>query len=109
MLPLGQLISNFASTTAQAACPGDAGTNCDTGLPAISASSTSLQGILQIVFGILAAITVLVIVIAALKFVTAQGNPQEVAKARNTIIYSIIGLAVAISGEVFVSFVLGRL
>jgi type IV secretory pathway VirB2 component (pilin) len=85
------------------------GNVCETGLPNVDASHAQLQQILQIVFGILAALAVLMIVIAGLRFITAQGNPQENAKARNTIVYAVVGLLVALIAEIFVSFILGKL
>lgn len=84
-------------------------TNCDTGLPVVGAGTLQLQTILQVVFGVLAAVAVLMIVIAGLKFVIAQGDPQRVARSRETIIYALVGLAIAVSAELFVSFTLGRL
>jgi hypothetical protein len=78
-------------------------------LPGVGATPGNLHSLLQIAFGIIAAVTVLIIVISALKFVTAQGDPQEVAKARGTILYALVGLVVAVSAEVIVTFVLGNL
>ena len=100
-LPLGLADT---SATVQNGCD----TDCSTGLPVVDASSANLQTILRNVFGILAVVAVLFIVIAALKFITAQGNPQETAKARMTIIYALVGLVIAISAEVIVAFVLNR-
>lgn len=86
------------------------GTNpCDTGLPVVGAGSDQLKIILQIVFGVMAAAAVLIIVIAGLRFVISQGNPQETAKARNTIIYAAAGLLIALTAETIVSFVLTKL
>lgn len=82
---------------------------CDTNLPKIAASSGQLQVVLQILFGVLAAIAVLMVTIAGLRFIFESSNPQETARARSTIIYAAIGLAVALSGETVVSFVLGNL
>lgn len=81
---------------------------CDTGLPVIAANNVSLQNILQLVFGILAVVAVLIITIAGLRFIAESTNPQETARARNTIIYAVVGLVIALSGELIVSFVLGR-
>jgi Type IV secretion system pilin len=81
---------------------------CDTGLPSASASG-SLTSLLQVVFAVFGAIAVLMIVIAGLNFVTAQGDPSKVAKARNTIIYALVGLVIAVSAEAFVTFVIGRI
>jgi membrane associated rhomboid family serine protease len=79
------------------------------GLPTVNANSTNLQGALEIVFGVIGALAVLMIVLAGLRFVLAQGNPQETAKARNTIIYAAIGLIISIASEAFVAMVLGKL
>ncbi len=77
-----------------------------TGLSTTSAGSQELQSILQIVFGIIGSIAVLIILIAGFKFISSSGNPESIAKARETIIYAIIGLVVAMLAEVIVSFVL---
>jgi FtsH-binding integral membrane protein len=79
------------------------------GLPVVGANSSQLQGILEIVFGILAALAVLFVVIGGLRLVTSQGNPQESSKARATIIYALVGLIVAMLAEAFVAFVLDKL
>lgn len=81
---------------------------CETGLPVINANSTSVQTALQLLFGILAVISVIMITLAAIRFITESTNPQETTKARNTIIYAVIGLIIAISGQVIVAFVLNR-
>lgn len=84
------------------------GVNYCTGLPTPGASSGNLQHLVQIVIGTLAAIAVLVIVIAGLKFITAQGDPQGTAKARDTIIYALVGLVIAVLAEAIVTFVIGK-
>ncbi len=102
-----QFLQHFGDATGQANC-GD-GNTCDTGLPVVGAGSGELTEILQIVFGIIAALAVLMIVIAGLRFITGQSNPQEISKARNTIIYALAGLLVALAAEAIVSLVLGKL
>jgi type IV secretory pathway VirB2 component (pilin) len=97
-----------ANTTGLANC-GDGSGDCETNLPKVTATSTQLHQILQIVFGALAALSVLMIVIAGLRLVTAQGDTNEIAKARKTIIYSIVGLVIALSAEAFVALVLGKI
>ena len=85
------------------------GNTCDTGLPTVKANGDQLQAALQIVFGVIGALAVLMIVIAGLRFVLAQGNSQETARARNTIIYAVLGLVISLAAEAFVAFVLGKL
>ena len=92
------------------ACSNLTGTDCgDNGLPQATATPGNLHNILQIAFAILAALAVLFIVIAGLRLITAQGNPQESSKARATIAYALVGLLVALLAEAIVAFALGRL
>ncbi len=102
---LTELAVRFAA--AQANC--GSGQVCDTGLPVAQTNTGQLQTVLQIVFGIAGAVAVLMIVIAGFRFVTAQGNPQETAKARSTMIYAIIGLTIAVLGQAIVALMLGKL
>lgn len=83
-------------------------TSCDTGLPTTSANNGSVQTILQLTFGVIGALSVIYIVLAGLKFITAQGNPQEAAKARQSIIFAVLGLGVSLSAEAIVTFVLNK-
>lgn len=101
-----ELIHQFAAT-AQTTCFGG-GNVCDTGLPTVAASSGQLQAILQIAFGVIGAVAVLFIVIGGIRFVFSDGNPQDAAQARNTIIYALVGLVIAISAEGIVTFALNR-
>jgi len=95
-------LMKFATATIN--CQLSGGTSCDTGLPEVQ--STQFTTIFQYIFGTIGAIAVLIIVIAGLRFIVANGDPQNVAKARNTIIYAAIGLAIAVSAEIIVTFVL---
>jgi len=69
------------------------------------APTAYLPTILQIVFGVIGSISLLVIVISGMRYVVASGEPAAVAKARSTIIYAVVGLAVALSGFSIVTFV----
>lgn len=100
-------LRHFAQTSVSCE-PGQAN-SCDTGLPHVGATSANVQNILQVVFGIIGAVAVIFMVLSGLRFITAQGDPQGVARARQSIIYAALGLAVAISAEAIVTFVLGRL
>lgn len=83
-------------------------TTCNTGLPTVAANQANLAIAMQLVFGIIGAVAVIVIIIGALSMVTAQGEPQKVAKARQTVIFAVVGLAVAVSAEAIVTFTLGH-
>lgn len=74
-------------------------------LPQPGANPDALQTILNIVFVFSGSIAVLIIVISGFRFVISAGDPQAVTKARNAIIYAVIGLIVIISATVIVNFV----
>jgi hypothetical protein len=97
-----------AGGTAAVNCNNADGTTCDTGLPAVTPSSNTIPTVIGIAFGIIGIVSVIMVVIGGLRFITAQGDPSGVAKARQTIIYSVIGLAVAVSAEAIVAFVLNQ-
>jgi hypothetical protein len=62
--------------------------------------------IFNTVLAITGAIAVLIIVIAGFKYIISQGNPNDVATARNAIIYALIGLIVIMFAFAIVNFVL---
>lgn len=87
---------------------GGSGAGCQTGLPHVQATTTQLHEILQILFGVIGALSVLFVVIGGLRFVASDGDPQDAARARNTIIYALVGLVLSISAEAIVAFVLSN-
>lgn len=98
----------FNQLAADTSCKTIQGVKYCTNLPQGSASGSGLHSLLQIFIATLAAIAVLIIIIAALNFVTSGDDPQKVAKARNTIVYALAGLVIAVSAEAIVTFVLGN-
>lgn len=72
------------------------------------APSSFLSAALQIVFGVTGSVALLMIVISGFRYVIASGDPAAMAKARATILYAIIGLAVALAGFSIVTFVVMR-
>ncbi len=82
---------------------------CDTGLPQVQVGNNTIQTITQLAFGIIGIVAVIYIIIAGLQLVTSGGNPEAAKKARETIIYAVIGLVVCISAEVIVTFFLTNL
>lgn len=57
---------------------------------------------------IVGVIAVVMVILAGLHFITAQGDPGKVATARNTLIYAAIGIMVVALAQLFVKFVLKR-
>lgn len=64
---------------------------------------TRAIGILSLIIGIVA---IFVLIGGGLKFITSGSNAQDVVKARETIIYAIVGLIIALLAQVVVQFFL---
>ena len=60
-------------------------------------NSNVLINVLNIVFGVLAGIAFISVVYGGFKYVISQGEPDKIGKAKNIIMYSIVGLVIAMS------------
>jgi len=91
--------STQASSGANAAAP--------TGSP------TSLTGLFQtitnVIIYVVGAIAVIMLVVGGLQYVLSNGDSKRVEGAKNTILYSIIGIVVAVLGYAIVQFVFSSL
>lgn len=77
-------------------------------LPRTTADANRIQIVLNVVFAVVGAISVLMVVIGGIKYASSQGDPQAISKAKGTIIYAIVGLIVTILAVAIVDFVIGR-
>ena len=78
------------------------------GVPDNPLGQANIQSALQLVFGLAGAIAFIVVVLGGLKYVLSQGNPQETAKAKDTIMYALIGLVICVFAFSIVSFVINN-
>jgi hypothetical protein len=78
-------------------------------LPDSSANSDTIKSIIQIVFAILGALALLMITISGLRYVLSAGDPQKASKARDGLIYALVGLTIAVAAESIVAFIGGSL
>lgn len=65
------------------------------------------KGIDQLLY-VVAAISIIVLIISGLRYALSAGNSSAVKSARDGILYAIIGLVVAAAGYAIVFFVAGR-
>lgn len=73
-------------------------------LPDVNADQDRITTAMTVTFSITGAIALLIVTLAGFKYITTQGNPQEVAKAKNAIIYALVGLAISILAVAIVQF-----
>lgn len=58
--------------------------------------SDIITKILNLMWVVLVAFAMIMFLVAAFQFLSAQGEPEEIKKARNSLIWGVVGLAVAI-------------
>jgi hypothetical protein len=86
--------------------------NAQSGVNSInSGNNTSLEdsvkNIINTVIFAIGIIAVIVIILGGVSYATSQGDPAKVKKGKDTILYGIIGLVVALLAFAIVNFVLG--
>lgn len=91
------------------------GESCSVGGGAICNDSTTLFGnggvvsnIINAIVFVVGAVAVIMIVIGGLRYILANGDQSQITSAKNTILYSVIGLIIAVTAGGIVNFVLGR-
>lgn len=68
-----------------------------------------VKTIVDIMLFLLGAIAVLMIILGGFKYTTSNGDAEKIKSAKNTIMYSVIGLVVAILAYAIVDFVITSL
>lgn len=79
------------------------------GLPEVELTFDRFEGILDIVFIVAGALATIFIIIGGLRYVLSFGKPEALQKAKNTILYAIVGLLVSIFAFTIVNFVVSKL
>lgn len=71
-------------------------------------ANTVVGPIINVAIGLIGVVAVIMIIIGALTFTTSAGDPAKTKKGRDIILYSVIGLVVALLAYAIVTFVLQR-
>lgn len=71
-------------------------------------ASNTIKNLINLSLYVIGIVAVIVIIISGFQFITANGDPAKVKTARNTLLYSVIGLAVAMLAWAIVAFVVNR-
>ncbi len=98
---------SYAQDAKNAACEGAQLTNCNVqngGLTVDKVLRFALNT-LSIAAGIVA---VVMIIVGGFKYMTSQGDANQTAAAKNTILYAVVGVIIAVLAQVIVHFVLSR-
>ena len=71
--------------------------------------SSSFQGILNAIIGVLALVAVVVMIVGGISYMTSSGDAGKVKKAKDTILYGLIGLVVCVLAFAIVNFVISQI
>ena len=69
---------------------------------------TVLQVIINVVLGVIAFVAVVMIIMGGIQYTTSSGDTAKVTKAKNTILYGVIGLVIALLAFAIVNFVISN-
>ena len=70
--------------------------------------NSTIKGVVNLLLMAVAIISVIVIIVGGIFFALANGDSAKVAKARNTVLYAVIGLVVSLFSYAIVQFVFNR-
>ena len=76
-------------------------------LPTDSASDIFING-LNLVYYVTGAVAVVVIIIAGIMYISSAGDQNNITKAKNTLLYAIVGLVIIMLAFTITQFVIGR-
>ncbi len=110
VLPGQQALAAAATTPEQSACEGSGGTwsggACSNGTRTVAGTIKSVGNILVFIIG---AVAVLMIIVGGLRYTLSGGDQGTITSAKNTILYAVVGLVVAVAAYAIVNFVLGNI
>lgn len=90
-------------------CKGTASNSpiCDETKDAEKNTNEFIQNIISTLLFVLGIIAVIVIIIGGIRYATSGGDSSQISSAKDTILYAVIGLIVAILAYAIVNFVIG--
>lgn len=68
-----------------------------------------IKSVTNILLFVIGAVSVIIIIVGGLRYVTSAGDQNQVSSAKNTILYAVIGLVIASVAYAIVNFVLTKL
>jgi len=79
----------------------------DVNIPHPTAVSV-FNGVISGIYFIVGAVAVVIIILSSFTFASGSYDPAKIAKAKNAILYSVIGLIVVIMAFAITQFIIGR-
>jgi hypothetical protein len=80
--------------------------NQGAGLEGNEGLTDNITGIVNAIIGVLGIVAVVVIILGGISYMTSNGDASKVKKAKDTILYGVIGLVIVILSAAIVNFVI---
>lgn len=77
-------------------------------IPKAEINGVQFQNLFSVVLGIAGIVAVIVVIIGGIRYSISQGNSGELQKAKDIIVYALVGLFFVMFGFVIIQFVTGR-
>lgn len=78
-------------------------------IPKVTISGNVISQALSAAFVAIGGLSVLFLLIGAVRYVTSNGDQGQISQAKNTILYAIVGIVVSLSAFTIVQFAVGQL
>ncbi len=90
-------------------CSGSSSVVCAETKAGPAKTNTLIQSIINLLLYVVGIISVIMIIVGGIKYATSNGDAGKITSAKNTILYAVVGLVVAIMAFSIVNLVVGRL
>jgi cytochrome bd-type quinol oxidase subunit 2 len=107
-LKVAAVAAAFTPSVASAGCTAtvQGGADCARGTLSNNPLTSTLSNIINVMIFVTGIIAVIFIIVGGLRYITSQGDEKGVQSSKNTILYAVVGLIVAILAYAIVNFVL---
>lgn len=99
--------ATYAACSSASDCVQD-GLDATGGSGSKASASDIIALVVKVLLFIIGAISVIMIIIGGLRYVVSQGDSGAITSAKNTILYAVVGLLVALFAYAIVNFVVER-
>lgn len=101
----------FAADAKDDVCAGVGltGADCSAGSPTSNKVPDMIKTVISLLSYIIGIAAVIMVIIGGFKYVFSNGDSGSISNAKNTIIYALVGLAVAMLAQLIVRFVINKI
>ncbi|MBQ3293244.1 hypothetical protein IJG93_03025 [Candidatus Saccharibacteria bacterium] len=106
---MNDIITKFAANNSTNTSRQNVGTNVKVVGDGSDTLWDNIKTIINAVIGVLGIVCVIVIIIGGINYMTSSGDAGKVKKAKDTILYGVIGLVVCVLAFAIVNFVINNI